>query len=258
MIAVDIMTVNPRTIRSTDSLGQALEVLQSLEVRHLPVVDELGHLVGMLSDRDLGSLVRVFTEGAEAERLTLPLNTRSVAEVMSSFPISVASDADILEVIDQMLEERIGAVPVVDDAENVIGIISYVDVLRSFAASVEELEAEELERGAPAGAAEPTIPPDALAASAYAVRPWAGGWGVFSGDANAVVEPYRTAADAVVHAKELAKRSAAGAHVRVYDDEGMLVSELFYQRDERPALERDGAIPSIAASRPARRRRPDV
>jgi CBS domain-containing protein len=44
---------------------------------------------------------------------------------------TVTPEADLSEVIDLMLTERIGAVPVVDDAENVCGIISYVDVLRT-------------------------------------------------------------------------------------------------------------------------------
>lgn len=90
----------------------------------------------------------------------------------------------------------------------------------------------------------------------YRVRPWAGGWGVFLDDENVAVDPLRTSADAVAHAKELAKRSPDGAQIGVYDETGALVSEFFYQREERGALERDDTVPSMAASRPARRRPP--
>ena len=54
MIAADIMTDNPRTIRSTDPVSDAVDLLHSMNVRHLPVVDGRGQLIGMLSDRDLG------------------------------------------------------------------------------------------------------------------------------------------------------------------------------------------------------------
>ncbi len=90
MIAADLMTENPRTIRATDPLGQAIEALQSIEVRHLPVVDDQNELVGMLSDRDLGSLMRTFSEGANAERLIVPLSRRRVAEFCCR-PSSIAT-----------------------------------------------------------------------------------------------------------------------------------------------------------------------
>jgi hypothetical protein len=85
----------------------------------------------------------------------------------------------------------------------------------------------------------------------YRVRAWAGGWGVYEGERDELVtaEPLRTMTDAVIHAKELARR-AGGAQLLVYDDGGRLVSELFYGPDERPALEDDDRVASLAASRP--------
>jgi acetoin utilization protein AcuB len=249
MIAAEIMTDNPRTVRPTDPVSAAVEMLQTLRVRHLPVTDERGHLIGMLSDRDLGSWMRTFTEGAEAAREVVPLSRRNVAEFMSGVAVSVEGDAELQEIIGQMLEERVGALPVVDGADNVIGIVSYVDVLRAVSA--------ELEAQADAAAAEPpaTSPGERgpSLSPRYDVRPWGGGWGVFAKRARAAVEPFRTSADAVAHAKELARHSANGAQIRVVNESGSLVSEFFYQPDERASLDRDGAVPSVAASRPAHR-----
>ncbi len=137
MIAADIMTPNPRTVRPTDTVSEALDALQSMAVRHLPVVDEENNLIGMLSDRDLGPLMRTFTEGADAERVVLPLSQRRVADLMSADVVSVDVEAELGEVIDVLLEERIGAVPVVDGEGNVVGIISYVDVLRAVGGELE-------------------------------------------------------------------------------------------------------------------------
>lgn len=131
MIAADIMTANPRTVQPTDPVSHAVELLHSTNIRHLPVVDGRGQLVGMLSDRDLGPLMRTLIEGAEVERMVMPVSQRQVAEFMTGGVATVGLDADVSEVIDLMLDERIGAVPVVDEGDNVRGIISYVDVLRA-------------------------------------------------------------------------------------------------------------------------------
>lgn len=131
MIAAEIMTENPRTVLATDSVTEAIDALQAIEARHLPVLDEQGNVVGILSDRDLGPLMRVYNASADIENRAIPLSTQRVVDVMSSNVVSVQPDADVREVIERMLEERIGAVLVVDGEGNVRGIISYVDVLRS-------------------------------------------------------------------------------------------------------------------------------
>lgn len=90
----------------------------------------------------------------------------------------------------------------------------------------------------------------------YRVKPWAGGWGVFASadDLRRTEEAHRTRADAVIHAKELARR-AGGAQILVYGEHGELDSEFFYQPDERPALADDDSIASFAATRPVSKRR---
>jgi hypothetical protein len=83
----------------------------------------------------------------------------------------------------------------------------------------------------------------------YDVRPWAGGWGVFVGEERAAVEPFVAAADAIVHAKQLARRKGEGAHILVHAEDGKLLSEFFYQPEEREILEdADGRTRSMAAT----------
>jgi acetoin utilization protein AcuB len=114
MIASDVMTKRPATIRETASIGQAADLLQTLEVRHLPVIGDDGRLAGMLSDRD------VRTVDPEAR----------VADLMSTDVISVESESEIEEIVELMLEHKVGAVPVVDGDGSLVGIVSYMDVLR--------------------------------------------------------------------------------------------------------------------------------
>jgi CBS domain-containing protein len=129
-VAEDIMTKNPRTIGPNDSAGDAIEALQSMDVRHLPVVDAQGELVGMLSDRDLGSWARQFSEGEDARRSIVTLTSVPVVNIMSGDAASVDTDADVGEIVETMLERKVGALPVVDSEDKVVGIVSYVDLLR--------------------------------------------------------------------------------------------------------------------------------
>jgi CBS-domain-containing membrane protein len=133
MNARDLMKTSPRTISVDGSVATALEILQSLEVRHLPVVDEDNGLVGMISDRDLGRLV--VQTVAHDERQLLFLRNDSVAGWMSGDVVSVDVEADIHELIELMIRNKIGAVPVVDGRARLVGMVSYVDVLRALEAS---------------------------------------------------------------------------------------------------------------------------
>jgi CBS domain-containing protein len=147
MFVTEIMTEAPQTIRPDETITEAAIVLQSLGIRHLPVVDDRGQLVGMLSDRDLAPVMRTFLELAEADNMVVPLSGRAVSELMSGGVISVDGDAPVSDVVELMLENGIGAVPVVDGDGSLIGIVSYVDVLRALTASPEEPSLRDGRRG---------------------------------------------------------------------------------------------------------------
>jgi acetoin utilization protein AcuB len=130
LCAHDLMTEDPTTISMTASVHQAVRLLQTLDVRHLPVVDEEGTLLGMLSDRDVRGLGFPEAAGGEDPTTILTALDAPVASIMSSDVVSVDVDADAAEVIDSMLDRKVGAVPVVDADGTLVGIVSYMDVLR--------------------------------------------------------------------------------------------------------------------------------
>ncbi|MCG8557878.1 MAG: CBS domain-containing protein [Proteobacteria bacterium] len=131
MIAQDIMTENPVTIRATNTVADTCEVLQDMEIRHLPVVQGT-ELVGIISDRDLRSvhmprLVDEETLQNVKERYHAPISSLMSPDVVRVFP-----DSNVEEIIELMLEHKVGAVPVVDAGTgDLLGIVSYVDILRS-------------------------------------------------------------------------------------------------------------------------------
>jgi CBS domain-containing protein len=57
---------------------------------------------------------------------------------MTTQPMTVAPDDDLTDAIELLLTEKIGAIPVVDEAEGLVGILSYVDVLRCFLGRLQE------------------------------------------------------------------------------------------------------------------------
>ncbi len=162
MIAADIMTENVRFIRPEETISDAVELLQSLEVRHLPVVNEDDELVGMLSDRDLRSLFVPFDEDGETAGSVLTQGRMTVAKIMSSNVSAVDSEDSVADVVDRLLEDKVGALPVVDHDNKLVGIISYVDVLRNWQ--------EERPDGAPARADGSAKQPKSAAANARGVQ----------------------------------------------------------------------------------------
>jgi CBS domain-containing protein len=138
MKARDVMTPHPITVTPTATLAEVWDLMRDADIRHVPVTRD-GILIGILSDRDLGAIDvgRVLTtEGAEALRVRL---STPVVSVMSADIISVGPETDLDEVIDLMIDNKVGAIPVtLPDTRELTGIISYVDVLRA----VQEMVAE--------------------------------------------------------------------------------------------------------------------
>jgi CBS domain-containing protein len=129
MIARDVMTPNPVTVSPHARVAEAWDLMRELDIRHLPVVHD-GELVGMVSDRDVAylDLARLLVP-AGADGLQRQLAT-PVVNVMSSDVVFVEPDTVLSDVIELMLERKIGAVPVVNPgSREVVGIVSYIDVL---------------------------------------------------------------------------------------------------------------------------------
>jgi CBS domain-containing protein len=137
MNASDLMTSDVVVVRSTDAIGAAVETLTELDIRHLPVVDD-GELVGMLSDRDLRELgLAQINDVPDIDRIKA-LGKLAVADVMSSDVQTVDPGTSIRDIIDLMVTSKIGAVPVVEEHNGkLVGIVSYVDVLRAAASMLD-------------------------------------------------------------------------------------------------------------------------
>jgi CBS domain-containing protein len=127
MQARDVMTSKLVTGKVTESVSQVMDTMFSQDIRHLPIVSG-DELVGMISDRDLRQFSRsVMLDGAAARaQLSAP-----IGKMMSSDVLTADPEDEIDELIDTMVENKVGAIPIVDGDGALVGIVSYIDILRA-------------------------------------------------------------------------------------------------------------------------------
>ena len=126
----DWMTSDVATLNMNDSLTIADDVMQLGRVRHMPVLDDEGSLVGVLSQRDLfrGALARVLGFGSHAQDRVIGMLL--VKEVMTSQVHTVQPDATLAEAGRRLIEYKIGCVVVTDADDRVVGILTESDFVR--------------------------------------------------------------------------------------------------------------------------------
>jgi len=135
MKVVDVMTRDPLTLTPAETIGQADEMMTQNKFRQIPVVRDK-ELVGIVTDRD----VRSFLSGsilANPHDRDRAFNT-PVGEIMTTEPITVSPEDELQEVLEVLIDEKVGGIPVVDDNEGLVGIVTYVDMLRCFLNRLQE------------------------------------------------------------------------------------------------------------------------
>ena len=131
--AKSLMTPTPVTTSPDSALRDAIARMVDEDIRHLPVIDAAGKLVGMLSERDARSAtgdLREFAEGAPDES-----DDPVVGSVMTRDPVAIELETPIEEIVEELIAGRYGALPVVDANSKLVGIVSYIDVLRALVPS---------------------------------------------------------------------------------------------------------------------------
>ena len=127
----DLMTERVYTLRENDRLLDLEELMSSRHVRHVPVVDRDGELIGLVTHRDLarGVLGRIqeLPIGVEEDLL----RRRRVGEIMVTEPETIEPDTPLREAAEIMLENKIGCLPVTEGTR-LVGILTEADFVRDF------------------------------------------------------------------------------------------------------------------------------
>jgi CBS domain-containing protein len=116
----DIMTTAPETCRPTTNLASAVERLWRADCGVLPVVDEGGMLVGIITDRDI--CIAIGTRNR-------PASTILVEGVMTRSVETCQADDDVNVALGRMKDRRVRRLPVLDDRGKLVGILSLNDIV---------------------------------------------------------------------------------------------------------------------------------
>ena len=123
LVVGDVMSLDPIVVSADASLEEAQELLRTNHITGLPVVDEAGNLVGVLSQSDL-----VWGPGLHVTTLLRrkPSGLR-VGELMTSPPVTVGMDTPVVEAARTMLENRVHRLVAVDGSGRPVGVLSATD-----------------------------------------------------------------------------------------------------------------------------------
>lgn len=129
MLVRDRMTLNPVTTTPEVSVTDALRLMSEKKIRRLPVLDDQGHLVGIVSDRDL-----LLASPSPATSLAIweiheLLAKLTVGKMMTREVITVPEDTPLEEAARIMADSRIGGLPVMRGSD-LVGIISESDLFK--------------------------------------------------------------------------------------------------------------------------------
>jgi CBS domain-containing protein len=147
MNASDVMTREIISVRPDTTVAEAIRMMLDNRISGLPVIDEAGRLVGILTEGDLLRRGETGTERHRPRWLEILMGPgrlaeeyvrthgRKIGEVMTRDPVSVTPDTSLKEIVELMERRRIKRVPVLD-GEVPVGIISRADLLHSLAGAL--------------------------------------------------------------------------------------------------------------------------
>ena len=117
----DVMTTNVRTCFTSDTLATAAQLMWDHDCGCVPVLNEHGSVVGMLTDRDI--CMAAFFQG-------VPIGEIKVSAVMSRQLFDCTSDDDLSAAETIMREKKVRRLPVLNQEGRLVGLVSLSDIAR--------------------------------------------------------------------------------------------------------------------------------
>lgn len=123
----DLMTPNPVALLPGATVGEAMELMDQRRFRHVPVVDDDGMVVGIISQRDILRLAWPTQERRSFDKLT---SSALVGDVMVREPDTIEAGAPVAIAARYMLRSKRDSLPVVGPGGHLVGILTAADFLR--------------------------------------------------------------------------------------------------------------------------------
>jgi CBS domain-containing protein len=125
----ELMQTKVQTVHPDDAVNDAVVTLTDAHVSALPVVDETGHMIGVISSTDILTSEAEARDAVEREAL---FEQMMVRDIMTPRPLTVSSDADVREAAQQMLYAEVHRL-FVTSGNQLVGVISTTDIVRAVA-----------------------------------------------------------------------------------------------------------------------------
>jgi len=128
------MTGDVITIHPDQNVIKAYERLKAHRIRHLPVVEKNNKLVGIVTDRDIRSVIpyRFFEETEHTYKDNFLVYDLKIKHIMIKNPVTISPMSTLQDAMLLLQKHRIGALPVVDEECILMGLLSIRDLLRAF------------------------------------------------------------------------------------------------------------------------------
>ncbi len=130
MLIANWMTKNVVTITPDRSMMKASKLMKDKGISRVPVVDEKGKILGIVSDRDIKDASPSKATTLDMHELYYLLSEIKIKDIMSKKITTIRSDETVEKAAVLMLEGNFGGLPVVDENDVVIGIITDTDVFK--------------------------------------------------------------------------------------------------------------------------------
>ena len=125
------MTVKPITLKATDSLARAIDVMKEKKIRRIPIVSDAGKLIGIVSDRDLKDVSPSRATTLDIWELHYVLDKLKLGDIMTKKPWTVSPEMPIEKAALLMLEKKVEGLPVLDAKGVLVGILTEGDIFRA-------------------------------------------------------------------------------------------------------------------------------
>jgi CBS domain-containing protein len=129
MRIAEIMQGNLKTTRGTDTVGDAIALLAESHVTGVPVIDDHGRLVGVLSNSDILEALAEHPDPEEREQI---FEETLVQEIMTPRPQTITPDASVRDAAQRMLYLEVHRL-FVEEGGRLVGVVSTTDLVRAMA-----------------------------------------------------------------------------------------------------------------------------
>ena len=125
----DAMSVEPVTLKETDSVIHARQIMGKAHIRHVPIINEIGDFVGLLTQRDVLAATVSILADLDEQAINEIESAIPIRELMTTAVTVVHEDTSLREAAKYLLDLKLGCLPVLSNGR-LVGILTEADFIK--------------------------------------------------------------------------------------------------------------------------------